>query len=78
MVGIALWGVLASSLAAALVRPRRRGKTEDIAGLQEQLDRVLELLDRLEERMARGVVVAATKAWMSPTNSSGKTACWKA
>ena len=51
VVGISLWGVLASSLAATFVRPRRRTKAQESAGMQEQLDHVLESLHRLEERV---------------------------
>jgi voltage-gated potassium channel len=50
VVGISLWGVLASSLAAAFVRPRR-ARAEDHADMQQQLDHVLDSLHRLEERV---------------------------
>jgi voltage-gated potassium channel len=51
VVGIALWGVLASSLAAFFVRPRRRARAEDHADMQQQLDHVIDSLHRLEERV---------------------------
>lgn len=51
VVGIALWGVLASSLAAAFVRPHEQELSDDIAAMRDQLDQVAGSLQRLERQM---------------------------
>jgi voltage-gated potassium channel len=51
VVGIALWGVLASTLASTFMRPVRRELDDDVAAIRDQVNRMAESLDRLEQKL---------------------------